>query len=66
MRKTTAQMTCSAFDLLRNRLVRYCGMVMESFATMENLRSRGAWNIQLHAYPMASPTDIHTWPKPAA
>ena len=44
-----AQMTCSALDFERKRLVRYCGIVMESFATMEKRRSRGASKIQLSA-----------------
>lgn len=44
---TIAQITCSASDLDRNLLVRYCGMVMESFATIENFLSLGASSSQL-------------------
>ena len=39
-------MSCSTLDLLRKRFVRYCGMVMESLATMEKRRSLGASTIQ--------------------
>ncbi len=45
----TAQMTCSVLLFDRKRLVRYWGIVMESFATIEKLRSRGASKIQLRA-----------------
>ena len=46
-RKMTAQITCMALLPDRKRLVRYWGMVMESLAAMEYLRSRGASKIQL-------------------
>ena len=42
-----AQIICRASDFERKRFVRYCGTVIESFATMENLRRRGASRIQL-------------------
>ena len=44
---SVAQMTCRALLLARKRLVRNCGMVMESLATMEKLRSLGASTSQL-------------------
>lgn len=45
----TALRICRDLFLLKNRLVRYWGMVMESPAAMENRRSRGAMTIQLTA-----------------
>ena len=46
-RKTIAQITCKAFDFERNLFVRYCGIVIESLATIEKRRSLGASTIQL-------------------
>ena len=40
---------CAVVLELLKRFVRYCGMVMESSATIENLRRRGASKIQLMA-----------------
>ena len=42
----TAQIICKNLLFDRKRFVRYCGIVMESPAAMENLRRRGASNIQ--------------------
>ena len=47
LKDQVAYYTCSASDLDRNLLVRYCGMVIESFATIENFLSLGASSSQL-------------------
>ena len=65
-RKMQAQTTCRVFFSLANRLVRYCGTVMESPAALENSRSLLAQKIQLAAVPRASPMPIQIWPKPKA
>ena len=44
-RKMIAQMICKNLLFDRKRFVRYCGIVIESFAAIENLRSLGASNI---------------------
>ncbi len=62
----TAQMICSALDLVAKRLDRYCGSVIASPAALENLRSRFAQKIQFAAVPSASPMPIHICPKPNA
>ena len=42
-----ALMICRARERAPKRLVRYCGIVIESPHTIENERSRGAMKIQL-------------------
>ena len=46
-RKMMALMICRARERAPKRLVRYCGIVIESPHTIENERSRGAMKIQL-------------------
>ena len=64
--KITAETICSTLLLLLKRLVKYCGMVMLSFARMEYLLSLGATKIQARTVPMARPMEIQTCPIPAA
>ena len=59
-----AEMICRPLFLDRKRLVRNCGMVIESFARMEYRRRRGATKIHAQAVPMSRPTEIHTLPMP--
>ena len=61
-----AQITCSALLLVANRLVRYCGSVMESLETLLNFLSLLAQKIQLAAVPIASPIPIQICPNPNA
>ena len=56
---------CNALFCVRKRLVKNCGIVMESLALMENLRSLGATNIHALMVPASRPTAIHTFPTPA-
>ena len=41
----TAQIICKNLLFDRKRFVRYCGIVIESFAAIENFLSLGASNI---------------------
>ena len=59
-----AEMICRPLFLDRKRLVRNCGMVIESFARMEYRRRRGATKIHAQFFQVRGTTEIHTLPMP--
>ena len=59
-----AEMICRPLFLDRKRLVRNCGMVIESFARMEYRRRRGATKIHVYFFNFRWTTEIYTVPMP--